>query len=265
MEVTDIAIADQKRINPGHRKAVPVQRFERKFTVQPRNTGFAYSMLRQVCRPDRDYPRGRINSLYFDNIDLEQYQRSEAGEFRKDKVRIRWYGDISEEHGEIPVYIELKSRQGFASSKKRHRLLVSAEKLRSHNLSNGIVSRSLLNETLAGFGYFPDKPLIPVIYISYQRYRFNEIQTGIRVSFDYEIHARVVAPELSRRDRSIRLSWGVIEVKGPTLELPGTLRRMKLLDTDWSRFSKYGCCLDTHFARPGSVSRSWPVGRMIET
>ena len=241
------------------------KRFERKYYLAPRQVGLAYGLIRQICLKDSQYPSEQINSLYFDTGDLDQHERSTSGDFQKDKVRIRWYGDISEEHGKIPVYIELKSRQGFASSKKRHRLLVSAEKLETHNLNDGIVSKTLLKETLAGFGHFPDRPLISVIYISYQRYRFNEIQTGVRVSFDYEIHARVVAPELSRHDRSIRLSWNVIEVKGPTLELPGTLRRMKLLDTDWSRFSKYGYSLDTHFARPGSVSRAWPVGRMIET
>ncbi len=68
------------------------QRFERKFFVVPRNIGFAYALLRQVCRPDSEYPEEQINSLYFDTPDLDQLQRSAAGEFKKDKVRIRWYG-----------------------------------------------------------------------------------------------------------------------------------------------------------------------------
>jgi 3-hydroxymyristoyl/3-hydroxydecanoyl-(acyl carrier protein) dehydratase len=205
-----------------------------------------------------------VRSLYFDTPDLDQYERSASGDFRKDKVRIRWYGDSTQGQGEIPVYVELKTRQGFASSKQRYKLPVPARNLELKNLGSGIIGKTTLLETLARFGHFPEKPLMPVIVISYQRYRFNEMQTGVRVSFDQDIRASVVAPELGRREREIRLPGGVIEVKGPRLELPLTLRRMRLLDLDWSRFSKYGSCLDAHFTEPGSVARFWPSGRMAE-
>jgi hypothetical protein len=243
----------------------PGQRFERKFYIIPRNTGFAYTLLRQVCLPDPEFPSDIVHSLYFDTFDLEQYERSAAGEFRKDKVRIRWYGD-SQGAAEMPVFIELKSRQGFASSKQRRRLLVPASSLEPAQLARGIVSKTTLSETLAGFGHFPEKPLKPVILINYQRCRFYEIMTGERVSFDCNICASVVDPELGGRPTTtgeITLTGGVIEVKGPKLELPLTLRRMKFLDVDWSRFSKYGACLDIYFDTPGSVGRLSPSGKLI--
>ncbi len=242
----------------------PTQRFERKFFVLPRNIGFAYTLLRQICRPDREYPQDQVNSLYFDTADLDQYVRSAAGEYTKDKVRIRWYGQMNDYQGTIPVFLELKSRQGFASSKQRQRLSVSAQNLELSHLGATIVSKTMLIDTLASFGHFPEKPLRPVIMIAYWRYRFNEMTTGIRVSFDYNIRSSVVAPELGYRERELKLQGGVIEVKGPTLELPITLRRIRLLDTDWSRFSKYGYCIDSHLSEPGSVARFWPSGRMIE-
>jgi len=232
--------------------------------VLSRNTGFARTMLRQVCRPDREYPHDRVNSLYFDSVDLDQYERSAAGEFKKDKVRIRWYGDSADGRGEIPVYVERKIREGYASSKQRQQFVVPAPRLELANLSSGILSKAELFDTLGGFGYFPEKPLKPIILISYQRYRFNEMQTGVRVSFDYDIKASVVAWELGKRDGEIRLQGSVIEVKGPRLELPVTLRRMRLLDTDWSRFSKYGSCLNAYFTEPGSLARFSPSGRMVE-
>ena len=223
-------------------------------------------MLRQVCRSDKEYPQGLVHSLYFDSADLDQYERSASGEYRKDKVRIRWYGNSHQAASEIPVFLELKSRQGFASSKQRRRFLVPTPQLETAQLVKGIVSKTTLIETLAGFGHFPDKPLKPIIAITYQRYRFNEILTGIRVSFDHDIRASVVAPELGHHSIAgeITLPGGVIEVKGPTLALPVTLRRMKLLDVDWSRFSKYGSCLDVYFATPGSVASSSPSGRVVE-
>ena len=160
--------------------------------------------------------------------------------------------------------MELKSRQGFASSKKRERLLVSARYIEPTQLGAGIVGKTTLVDTLAGFGHFPEKPLRPIIVISYWRYRFNEMLTGIRVSFDYNIRSSMVAPELGYGERELRLQGGVIEVKGPTMELPITLRRMRLLDTDWSRFSKYGYCIDSQLSLPGTVARLWSLGRMVE-
>ncbi len=209
----------------------------------------AYTFLRQICRPDREYPKDRVNSLYFDTADLDQYEKSAAGDFRKNKVRIRWYDSDAAERGGIPIYLELKSREGFASSKQRQKFNVPPEFLKPINLSRGILDKTTINQTLATFGFFPEKPIKPIILISYQRYRFREIQTGTRVCLDYDIRASVVAPELGRHGHEIRLEGGVIEVKGPSLELPVTLRYMRQLDVDWSRFSKYGGCLDIYFTR----------------
>lgn len=230
----------------------------------PRNIGFAYTLLRQLCRPDREFPVGEINSLYFDTPELDQYTRSAAGEFKKDKVRLRWYDDAASRPETAAVFLELKSRQGFASSKQRLRFLVPAQSLAPACTGAGIIDRTLLANTLAGFGHFPEMPLRPVILISYRRHRFNEMATGIRVSLDYDIRSSLVAPGLGSGEKWLRLPGGVIEVKGPTLELPLTLRRIRLLDTDWSRFSKYSSCLDAHVSQPGSVSRLWPSGRMAE-
>jgi len=230
----------------------------------PRNIGFAYTFLRQVCRPDKEYPKDYVHSLYFDTPDLDQYIRSASGDFKKDKVRIRWYGDITDQQSTVPVFLELKTREGFASSKQRQRLLVPRQRLEVAQLTGGIVDRTALMDTLAGFGHFPEMPLRPIILISYLRHRFNEMQTGVRVSFDQDISTSIVAPELGRQERELRLAGAVIEVKGPTLELPTTLKRMRILDADWSRFSKYGYCIETHLTEPGTVARFWPSGRMVE-
>ena len=229
----------------------------------PDKSGFALALLRHLCRPDRQYPEDRIYSLYFDTPDLDQYEKSGAGDHRKDKIRIRWYGSDLGKGIEVPVYLEQKIRRGFASSKQRRRFMVSAEAFKDENLLNGILGRRTIIDTLAGFGYFPEKPLRPVIKISYRRYRFNEIMTGTRVSFDENIRARLIAPDLGRHEGEIRLPNSVIEVKGPKLELPATLRRLSVMSLDWGRFSKYGNCLDIFFEDPGSVGRQWPSGKLV--
>jgi len=243
---------------------VPTQRFERKFFVPPRNIGLAYALLRQVCRPDNEYPGGQVNSLYFDTPDLDYYTRSASGEFKKEKVRIRWYGENGDLGETVPVFLELKSRQGLASSKERQRALVSSESLRLAHLGTGIVDRSTLVEAMARFGHYPENSLRPIIMISYRRYRLSEMLTGARVSLDCDIRSSLVARELGHGERDLWLRGGVVEVKGPALELPATLRCMRLLDVDWSRFSKYCYCVESHLSDPGAVGRLWPSGRMIE-
>lgn len=180
-------------------------------------------------------------------------------------MRIRWYDRIEDYRETVPVFVELKSREGFASSKQRRRLLVPAQYLEMARLGAGIIGKTTLIETIAGFGHFPEKHLQPIITISYRRRRFTEMSTGVRVSLDHNIRSTFVARHLGYGERDLPIRGGVIEVKGPSMELPATLRRIRLLDTDWSRFSKYSVCVDTHLLHPRTMSRLWPAGRNIET
>ena len=93
------------------------RRIERKFFVPPRYVGLAYALLRQRCHLDAEFPHERITSLYFDTDELDQYTRSVSGEFRKDKVRVRWYPTPGTYNGPVPIFIELKSREGYLSHK----------------------------------------------------------------------------------------------------------------------------------------------------
>ncbi|MFC1845786.1 VTC domain-containing protein [Chloroflexota bacterium] len=241
------------------------QRIERKFFVLPRNIGLAYALLRQFCRLDSEYPEEQINSLYFDTEELEQYERSSSGEFRKDKVRIRWYHTLDDYQEEVPVFLELKSREGFTSSKQRQRLQVPVQSLETANLYKGIIPMTSIIDTVNNFGHFPEMPLHPVIFICYWRYRFTEMQTGMRVTLDCNIRSTIVKRTLGYNERELQQAGGVIEIKGTRIELPVTLRQMHLLDLDWSRFSKYSHCLDAHLSEPSTVARLWPTGRMLET
>ncbi|MBC8472045.1 MAG: VTC domain-containing protein [Planctomycetes bacterium] len=241
------------------------QRFERKFFVLPRNIDFAYALLRQFCRLDSEYPKEQINSLYFDTEDLDEHLKSSSGDFRKNKVRIRWYHRLDDYRETVPVFLELKSREGFAGSKKRQKLPVPVDRLKPINLFKGIIPGVTLMDTIASFGHYPKMPLHPIIVISYWRYRFTELLTGMRVNLDCNIRSTIVKRSLGYGERELKLAGGVIEVKGHEVELPVTLRRMSLLDIDWSRFSKYSSCLDSHLSEPGTMARLWPSGRIAET
>ena len=237
------------------------ERIERKFYLAPQKVGFAYGLLRQVCCQDSEFPSERINSLYFDTADLEQHNDSLAGNLVKNKVRIRWYGEDDKRGVNETVFIELKSRRGFSSTKQRLKLEVPSENLRLPQLAHGIIPRSLLMDTLARFGYFPP-PLVPIIKISYWRYRFREIISGQRIALDTIIRSTMFMPG-ENGERDLELPGGVIEIKGRSIELPYSLKQLGILDIDWSRFSKYSSCIDAHREVAGSVGRLSPSGRII--
>jgi hypothetical protein len=239
------------------------QRFERKFYLPPPEVGLAYGLLRHICLPASEYPSEQIHSLYFDTSDLDQYERSSSGDYQKDKVRIRWYCEDKDPPEMQTIFLELKSRRGFAGTKHRLKLRVPAEHLTLNRLSGGIVPGTLLVDTLAGFGYFPSGLLQPVIKISYWRYRFSDVMTGQHISLDHQIRSTMIIPCQGNGERELELLGGVLEIKGQTAELPASLRRARMLDMDWSRFSKYSACIDSHIERPGTVGHSSPSGRIV--
>lgn len=238
------------------------ERFERKFFVSPEKAVFARSLLSQICLRDKNYPRGMINSLYFDTPDLEQFQKSDEGDYERNKIRIRWYDSPRNGQDMFPVYLELKSKRGFASRKQRRKIIVPAERLNTIRADNTIISMDVILRTLTEFGYFPDDLLQPVILITYERFRFIEILTGTRLSFDFRVRSTLTAPHLGYSQARLMLEGGIIEIKGPSMEIPSSLRTLSILDTDWTRFSKYSSCLESQREFPGSVGSLWPSGRI---
>ncbi len=237
------------------------RRIERKFFISPDKIDYALAILKQTCLPDSENSDEWINSLYFDSDDLEQHEKSSSGDSRKDKVRIRWYYKLGDYQYSVPVYIEHKTREGFVGTKQRKKVVVPLENLEMQNLVKGIVPEFQLIDTLSAFGYFPSSRISPVIVISYYRHHFTDLMSGMRVSLDYNIASTMIDRSFGYGDKDLKLPGGIIEIKGTKMELPETLCRLKLLDIDWTRFSKYSSCLDAHMAEPYSLLRPWPSGR----
>ncbi len=189
------------------------RRLERKYYIEPAKVGLAYGILRHTCRMDTDFPSEQINSLYFDTAELDEHEKSVSGEFQKDKIRLRWYGADGDRQRMQTAFLELKSRQGFASTKQRRRSM-PAEDLEPEALGSGVIPWPLLSETLAGFGCFPTRLLQPVIAISYWRHRFREVLSGQSVSLDTRIRSTMILPRLGNGEADLELPGAVMEVKG---------------------------------------------------
>jgi len=129
-------------------------------------------------------------------------------------------------------------------------------------LRHGIVPARELYFVLAEFGFFPPEPLVPVIAISYQRYRFVEPETGFRVSYDFRISSSLVLPGYGNGERGLTLAGVVVEVKGAHFVIPSSLRELMDLGSCWTRYSKYSSGLDAHGVSPDDTARLWPSGLM---
>jgi len=248
-------------------------RVEQKFYIAPRNVPVATALLLRTCRGMQPAPYGQVHSVYFDTVDLDQHERSVSGELVKDKVRIRWYGDEHDPQGpfhgrvlppsppgqSVEVWLELKSRRGFSSTKQRLAQRVPREQLALNALHRGIVPLSVVLETMAGFGFFPQGLIRPVIVISYLRRRLVEPATGYGVTIDERIRSSLLIPG-SSGERKLELPGAVVEVKCTKFEFPASLLPLASIGSSWTRYSKYSACIDSHQADRGSVSRVWPPG-----
>lgn len=238
-------------------------RFERKFFVPSSKIPFASHMLVHCCPRDRQYPEGVVNSIYYDTSDLEFFCDSDEGNYIRNKIRVRWY-DNPQLNGTIPVYLELKSKNGFAGSKQRIKHLIPSDRLHNGGLKKGLIDYTTLRQGLAQFGYFPTECLLPMILISYNRLRFEDLLTGTRVSLDWNIRSTLISPLLNRQEGSLLMHGGVIEIKGQSTDIPPAMQSIRHLGTDWSRYSKYAACMESQMDTPGSVGRFWPSGRVQE-
>jgi hypothetical protein len=234
---------------------------ERKFFIPEAKIPWAASLLQHSCPPDRQYPQGVIHSLYYDTEDLEDYEDSQQGSRHRKKIRIRWYEPLPEDGSRAAVFLEMKIKNGFAGQKKRQVFHIPVEVLRAGGWKEGILPYPVLLNTLAQFGFFPEKRLIPVIRISYRRRRYTDLMTGARVSLDWRIESVPANWSWTSCRQPLRMEGAVVEVKGRSAELHKPLALLKHLETDWTRYSKYACCLQAHLEEPGSFGRRMPSGR----
>ena len=241
------------------RDTAAASRVERKFYLPPGKSDFAYAVLRQVCRNDPEYPAGRVTSLYFDTPDLDSYADSASGEWERRKVRLRWY-DEAAGGAAATVFLELKTRRGLSTTKRRRMFGVPAGRLRPDRLAGGVVDRRALVDALAEMGHHAGGRLRPIVAVSYRRRRLVDVLSGVRVSLDSEIASMLVAKDIGGGAFDVRLPGAVVEVKGPDAELPASLRRLRLLDAGWSRYSKYCQCLGAHLFETEAVGGRWPSG-----
>ena len=214
-------------------------REERKYPFPAARAALLTAWLDARLPRDPRYPQGVITSCYYDTPELDAYQESADGEFRKRKLRLRWYGDpIDPLAG---VWLEVKSREGVRSFKQRARFPTPGV---AGPLEVAIPSRDELVAWLRTLdeqsGPLLDPTIEPTALIRYRRIRWQSTDRRVRASLDTDVHAatpRGAPIWLPIRDGS------VLELKSEG-DLPLQLAHLARLELRRTAHSKYALAVE---------------------
>lgn len=235
------------------KEAFPIKRIERKYLVAPQAQEFILAYLRHATLPDRSFPMSRVASVYYDTPDLAAYEQSADGDVYKQKVRIRWYGYPSRDRPE-QVYLEMKAKLGWHTLKRRKPLWLPGAVL-AEGAPAAMVGQEVLEGALREWDYTPQAELFPVVFISYHRHRFRDLQHNLSLNYDVGIACALLRDGVLQRAQ-VEFPTTVLEIKGDTLAFPPTLRGLERFLSPWTAFSKYVAGLELSLLTGGP--RVWP-------
>ena len=214
-------------------------REERKYPLPDARAALLTAWLDARLPRDPQYPVGVITSCYYDTAQLDAYQESVDGEFAKQKLRLRWYGNPIDPFA--GVWIELKSRAGASSQKIRARYPISGL---ANQLGLVLPDRPVLTRWLRDMSELAtsslDPTLQPAAFIRYQRIRWQSPDELLRASLDTQVQAA------NPRGAPIWLpipNGSVLELKS-TGELPQQIAHLGKLGLRRTAHSKYALAIE---------------------
>lgn len=158
-------------------------RYERKFVTEIENLSDVFRFIKfSPLRFYRPYKPRRINNLYLDTLNLQDYHSHVGGVCSRQKHRVRWYGDnITDVNS--PVF-EIKIKEGNVGTKERHSLkdLNCSLKDFSRNYENLLRSSDPENHL---FNEFMARK--PAMMNSYVREYFVSHDDKIRLTVDTDL------------------------------------------------------------------------------
>lgn len=210
-------------------------RYELKVPLEQAQFAEFKQYLRQLgLHPTRPYPPRRVNSVYFDSHDLEDYVDNVSGIADRKKIRLRWYdGDLSHLTFEMKIkenkasYKELMKLQNTSLHDPRTRAGV-ARIMDSHRTSN---ERLLLNMST------------PVIEVEYDREYFL-LGQNLRMTLDVNQKFRKLYPLPNQNMRRSPV-YCVAEFKFPADKRSMMQTLMRNIPFRIFRHSKYVIGMDT--------------------
>jgi hypothetical protein len=234
-----------------------LRRVEQKFLFPAGYAGVIHTWLDHAYLPDPLYPTSVVSSIYFDTPELFHYGESRNGEFRRTKIRLRWYNDQADACGGgsqsaagagngVTCYLEVKTKQGALSEKSRSTITVPARVLLERPISNEGLSE--LTVKAFDLGYRAAGTLVPILMVRYRRRRYLDLRSDLAVAADTEIRCTRANQTVVQCVPPVYLDVGVLEVKGMNRGIGGMLDPIGSYLSK-SPFSKYAITLE-HLLQP---------------
>lgn len=220
--------------------------FEHKFLFSRCNHAFILSFLKNSLAPDPAFNCGRVSSIYYDTPTLDLYHEKRASTFLKTKVRLRWYGDAARVEGQVHCYLEVKTKTGGTRQKRRVSVQVPAKLLAKKDIS----AREFADmpQLLPTIGHNFEGALVPVLMVQYERQRFVDPYTGMRIAVDTDICCPAVNRRFVPGLPPAYVPACVLELKGSERELPPWFMQLRH-HVRKDAFSKYAACFE-HLLQP---------------
>jgi len=212
---------------------------ELKYLLSAGRADILRTALDRRCRPDPKFPAGTVASIYYDTPGLHSLREKVGSDYLKTKVRVRWYEGAT---GGGHAFAEVKHRIGSRRNKVRKRTEIRGSWLARQRLTRSELAT--IPQVLRDSDVTFRQPLLPMMVVRYQRLRYVEPFSGVRVSLDTAIAPGKVNPLFAAPRVARRIHVAVLEVKGPSRRLPPSLRWLNSFGCRQASFSKYNACFE---------------------
>lgn len=159
-----------------------IERIERKWSLhQCTKAQFHIAISRSKFCFVKEYDSRKVNSIYFDDSNLNSLNENLDGNTFKAKYRIRWYGNLSKINS---ARFEIKMKKGILSRKKIFNI---ASKNMDFNFEN---LKKLTNEINSILNY--KKKLQPILSTHYFRDYFISANKKVRSTVDDKLQSIMI-------------------------------------------------------------------------
>jgi len=184
-----------------------------------------------------------ISSIYFDTYDEMMLGEKQNSDFKKIKIRLRWYSSLTTHKSGDALYLEVKRKTGRARQKERYLLPYKSDWAASKFLCDS--KYFSINNLLTAKGIYLNQAVFPVLQIDYRRSRYNDTLSAARLSIDSDIRVSRINPRMIGRLDRTPLKYAVFEHKGRNDSLPDWLYMVNTIAVgSKNSFSKYSRCIE---------------------
>ena len=151
-------------------------RYERKYLLEEKKLFIVSNHLKNLGF-FREYPTRDVNSIYYDTMNFELFNSSEAGYASRTKIRIRWYDNSDKQH------LEYKIKEAELGKKNYENDIVNSDNIKQINIIDKSYSK-IINRNIPkviNYIYYPN------LAVSYRRDYLISSDHLTRLTFDYDI------------------------------------------------------------------------------